>query len=240
MSNTVFERKEIKYVLSKEQFDNILKEVEQHCKKDEFSESTIQSVYYDTKTYEIIRRSIEKPDYKEKLRSRSYGLANENSEIFFELKKKYNGIVYKRRIKTTQQRIDQILKYPYAFENADQITKEIANFAKIYEDLEPKYLILYDRIALKGEGDLRITFDQNPRFRTTDLNLETSLEGRPLLDDGEVIMEVKTSFAMPLWLSHLLCLQKAYKQSFSKVGQAYKLDMMSKMALKHPRMFAYA
>ncbi len=239
MSNT-FERKEIKYVLSKKQYEEILNEVEKHCTKDNLSLSTIQSIYYDTPNYEIIRKSIEKPDYKEKLRSRSYGLANDKSEIFFELKKKYDGIVYKRRIKTNQTKIDQILKYPYSFENADQITREIANFATNYENLAPKYLIIYDRIALKGENDLRITFDQNPRYRTTDLNLTTSLDGAPLLGEGEVIMEVKTSTAMPLWLAHLLSEKKAYKQSFSKVGQAYKLDMLSKLSLKQSRMFACA
>ena len=233
-----FERKEIKYVLSSEQFKALQSEVEARCQKDKFWQSTIQSLYYDTPNYEIIRKSIEKPDYKEKLRSRSYGLANEQSEVFFELKKKFNGIVYKRRIKTTQQKINQILNFPFAFENSDQITKEIAYFARIHENLEPKYLILYDRQAFKGQGDLRITFDQNARYRTSDLNLSASLEGIPLFENDEVIMEVKTSFSMPLWLSHLLTKQKAFKQSFSKVGEAYKHDMRTKMLTKHPRLFA--
>ena len=48
--------------------------------------------------YRLIRASLEKPAYKEKLRLRSYGVTEPGGEVFLELKKKYKGIVYKRRI----------------------------------------------------------------------------------------------------------------------------------------------
>jgi hypothetical protein len=218
----VFKRYELKYLLTVEQYTAFLKKAEEHIAADEYGETTIQSLYYDTGNFLLIRRSMEKPKYKEKLRLRSYGLANKDKKVFLELKKKYDGIVYKRRITLKEGEADDFLQGG-AYPSGGQIGKEIAYFRDFYGDLKARMLILYDRTAYAEEGsDLRITFDKNIRYRTERLTLHEGLDGIRLHPDGRVLMEIKTGMPYPLWLVRLLNEFKIYKISFSKYGEAYK------------------
>ena len=82
MNQHIFKRFELKYILSKEQYENIVNGISEYMKIDKYGETTIQSLYYDTDTFLLIRNSIERPVYKEKLRIRSYGLSNEDNIVF--------------------------------------------------------------------------------------------------------------------------------------------------------------
>ena len=95
---TIFKRYEMKYMLTIEQKQRLLDIMAPYMALDQYGRSSIRNIYFDTNTYRLIRNSIEKPIYKEKLRIRSYGRAAEDSTVFVELKKKYNHVVYKRRI----------------------------------------------------------------------------------------------------------------------------------------------
>jgi hypothetical protein len=222
MNTYVFKRYELKYLLTAEQYAAFLQKAEEHIKADEYGETTIQSLYYDTSNFLLIRRSMEKPKYKEKLRLRSYGLANKDKKVFLELKKKYDGIVYKRRITLKEGEADDFLNGGVC-PNGGQIGKEIAYFRDFYGDLKARMLILYDRTAYAEAGsDLRITFDKNIRYRTERLTLHEGLDGIRLHPDGRVLKEIKTGMPYPLWLVRLLDENKIYKISFSKYGEAYK------------------
>ena len=162
-----------------------------HLEEDQYGPTTIQSLYFDTPTNRLIRNSIDKPLYKEKIRLRSYGLCTSSSNVFLELKKKSSGIVFKRRIKIKEKEafdflIDRIKP------NDSQITNEIDYFVSFYGTLNPSFLILYDRTAYLEKGTtLRITFDQNIRYRRKELNLHTSLDGALISSvKGMVLMEV--------------------------------------------------
>lgn len=222
MVKYTFKRSELKYIIDKSTFDKIIDIISLHLKKDKYGLTTIQSLYFDKDDYLLIRRSIEKPIYKEKLRLRSYGLVSSSDLVFLEIKKKYDGIVYKRRIKISQ---DDTFSW---FENKirpdeKQKTKEIDYFINFYKDLKPKMLMLYDRIAYEEENTkLRITFDFNTRYRVDNLTLDYDLNGMHILDEDKIIMEIKTNLAYPLWLCKLLSENKIYKTSFSKYGNAYK------------------
>lgn len=220
MNICVFQRYELKYILTKKQYANILNETRQYLKADEHGKSTIQSLYYDTDDFRLIRHSLEKPKYKEKLRLRSYGLAKENDTVFLELKKKCNGIVFKRRIETTIKLLDNNVL------GNNQISNEIAYFTEFYQNLNPKMLLLYDRTAYFGDGDLRVTFDNNIRYRTDRLSLSEGLDGIPLQSEDIVLMEIKTGTAIPIWLAKILDKEKIYKTSFSKYGEAYKIEYL--------------
>ena len=219
----VFKRYELKYVLTSSQYETVLARTKQYLKPDEYGRTTIQSLYYDTDDFRLIRRSIEKPEYKEKLRLRSYGLAGADDKVYLELKKKYLGVVYKRRIETTPAAL--------ASRETDggQIGKEIEYFRAFYGNLGPKALLIYDREAYLGDGDLRVTFDHNVRYRTEALTLDEELYGTPLFMRGEVLMEIKTSAAIPLWFTKILCDEKIYKTSFSKYGTAYETEADKKL-----------
>ena len=226
---SVMKRSEYKYILTKDQLVLFKSMILEHMKVDQYGLTTISSIYYDTPDYRLIRNSIEKPIYKEKIRLRSYGLADSTKKVFLELKRKSEGIVYKRRIALSEDSAIDFFNNNASL-GEDQIAKEITYFRDYYKKLIPQIIILYDRLAYKeiNNGDLRLTIDENPRYRTYKFNLHTSNEGVLLLDEGSAILEVKVQQEIPLWLTNILSKLKIYKTSFSKVGEAYKRILQKK------------
>lgn len=194
---------------------------------DKFGLCSIASLYYDTPNKRLIRASIEKPKFKEKIRLRSYGIATDESPVYLELKRKAMGVVYKRRVTTTLPVVSKFFSKETNDIGIGQIAKEIIYFRDYYENLEPSCLIIYDREAyFEPQGNLRLTIDYNPRYRVTNLNLSTSLEGISLLPKGIAILEIKVQDAIPLWLTKILDEGKIYKESFSKYGEAFKQTIL--------------
>lgn len=219
----VFKRYELKYLLTKEQKQVILDAMQPYMEQDAFGRSTIRNIYYDTPNSQLIRTSLEKPVYKEKLRVRSYKTATPDSTVFVELKKKYKSVVYKRRVSVAEQDAMQYLNEGKALPIQNQITKEMDYFCKLYGNLEPAMFLTYDREAFYGkeDKDLRITFDENILWRIEDVSLCAEVYGSPIIDDGYALMEVKIAGAMPLWLAQTLSENHIFKTSFSKYGNAY-------------------
>ena len=223
---TVMKRYEVKFILNKEQLEFLKNALVGHMIVDQYGKTSIASIYYDTPDYHLIRTSIEKPSYKEKIRLRSYGVVEHGKPVYLELKRKVEGVVYKRRIETSESDVYRFLHYENDDITDGQIAKEMAYFRNYYKTLEPKIMIAYDRTSYKEvDGDIRLTIDENPRYRTYDLNLHTSMDGKSLLEPGSAILEIKVQQQMPLWLTSILSEGKIYKTSFSKVGEAYKQCM---------------
>lgn len=225
----VMKRYELKYFLSKEQLEHFLNKISEYMKVDQYGLTHILSIYFDTPDFHLINRSIEKPKFKEKLRLRSYGLIDESKPSFLEIKRKCDDIVYKRRIILSEEEAMEFIKNKQRV-NDEQIAKELDYFISSYPILEAKYLIIYDRLAYYQEdSDLRITVDMNPRYRIENLDLHTSIDGSPLLEEGGAILEIKVQNSIPLWLSKILSEEKIYRTSFSKVGTAHTLEMKKRM-----------
>ena len=223
----VMKRYEIKYLLTKEQTEYLVEGLKGHMLLDQYGRTSICSLYYDTPNHRLIRESLDKPEFKEKCRLRSYGLAKPGKPVFLELKRKAYGIVYKRRIQTSIDEVNKFFNKNDVFSDS-QIEKEITYFRDYYESLKPSCLIIYDREAYyEPDGDLRLTIDYNPRYRLDDLNLSTSKDGKSLLEEGSTILEIKVQDAIPIWLSNLLSGGKIYKNSFSKYGEAYKREIIN-------------
>ena len=220
----IFKRYEIKYLVTKEQKKLLLEAMESYMRPDEYGKSTICNLYFDTPDYLLIRRSLEAPVYKEKLRVRSYGPVGKDGEVFMELKKKYKGVVYKRRISVKEKEAMDYLVRDKKLPVQNQITDEIAYFKNLYEGLMPAVYLSYDREAFYGREDreLRITFDENILWRQEDMSLCARPYGTPVLEPGYALMEIKISTAMPLWLSRVLSENRIFKTSFSKYGRAYE------------------
>lgn len=223
MENNVFQRQEIKFLLDSRQRAIVEQAFRGRMRPDEHGESTICNIYYDTPDYRLIRASLDKPVYKEKLRLRSYGAASEETDVFLELKKKYKGVVYKRRIELPLWQAEAAMEGLSPLPDC-QIGREIAYTLKFYRDLRPAVYLCYDRSAWFGSDDptLRATFDRAIRFRTEDMRLSASTGGRHLLMPGWSLMEVKTAAAIPLWLVEALEAGEIRQASFSKYGEAYK------------------
>lgn len=219
---TFFQRYEFKYLLTKEQQTQLLTSAGGHLIPDEYSHSSIRNLYLDTPDFRLIRRSMEKPIYKEKLRLRSYGKADGEYPIFIELKKKYRSIVYKRRLALPYTQALHCLTGEACWPNT-QIGGEIDYAMHFYPNLEPRVFLSYERDSWKEtEGNLRITFDESIQFRTTELTLDSEPWGMPLLKDNQVLMELKAPGAIPLWMVRILTDMELYKTSYSKYGMAYE------------------
>ena len=222
----VMKRYELKYILTPEQTDYFREQLKGHMEVDKFGLTSIASLYYDTPDYLLIRTSIEKPPFKEKIRLRSYGLATDTSPVFLELKRKAYGIVYKRRVQSTIPLVKKFFDGEGDICAGGQINHEITYFRDYYRNLAPACMIIYDRTAYyQPDGDLRLTIDGNPRYRTEDLDLRVSMDGISLLPQGYTVLEIKVQEAMPLWLTKILSDGKIYKASFSKYGTAYQQQL---------------
>ena len=222
----VMKRYELKYLLSASQTDYLLKALEGHMLPDQYGRTSIASLYYDTPDYRLIHKSVEKPDFKEKIRLRSYGLATCTSPVYLELKRKAFGIVYKRRVQTTVPAAEAFFDGGDSLRAGGQINREITWFHDFYGTLLPSCLIIYDREAwFEPGGDLRLTVDFAPRYRMEDLNLTSSMDGTLLRPKGDTILEIKVQEAIPLWLSHILEEGGIYRGSFSKYGEAFRQRM---------------
>ena len=218
-----FARIEKKYLISPVQQELILAGARRYMKEDVYGRYSISSIYYDTPDFSLIRASLEKPAYKEKLRVRSYGTPRDGENVFVELKKKVGGVVYKRRAVMRAQDAPRYLAGEAALSPGGQISREIDYFQRFHA-AAPAVFIGYDRMALSGvdEPELRITFDTALRWRTHDLDLRLGSAGAPLLPPERVLMEIKIPGAAPLWLCRLLSRARAYPASFSKYGACYQ------------------
>ena len=231
----VFKRKEIKYLLNAPQLEAFRTAMERHMEPDAFPHSSISNLYYDTPDFRMIRRSLEKPLYKEKLRLRSYATPEDSSQAFLEIKKKALGVVYKRR---------ESLPYSQAIAylsgsipgGEGQIFQELDWLLSSYGDLVPAMFVSYERDSFRGIEDpgLRLTLDRDILWRNRGLDLRLGAWGEPLLNSGETLMEIKISNAMPLWLSSALSENGIFPVSYSKYGIAYQ-QMEKEMILEDRR-----
>lgn len=221
---SVFSRYEMKYLLTPNQKQKILEAMAPYMKLDAYGRTTIRNIYFDTPSYRLARQSLERPDYKEKLRIRSYEKADEFSQVFVELKKKYDGVVYKRRIALPEWEAMDWISGALPCLKEEQIVREIDYFLSFYGPLEPAVFLSYDReayFALDG-SNLRVTFDDSILSRREETSLRRDVWGLPLLRQGQTLMEIKCSGGIPMWMATVLSDQKIYKTSFSKYGAAYQ------------------
>ncbi len=219
-----FQRSEKKYLLTDEQYRALRAVLDERMMPDKYKRYTVCNLYFDTEHNDLIRRSIEKPRYKEKMRLRSYGTIGDEDKVFLEIKKKYKGVVFKRRIVLSYGEAKAYLYDGIPPKEQGQIFREIDYFLRFYGCV-PKLFLSYDREALSGKGEekgLRVTFDRNIRSRRDRLDLSIPPDGEPLLPQGLWLMEIKAPQSMPLWLSALLTRLKIYPTSFSKYGKIYE------------------
>lgn len=236
MAIEIFSRVELKYLLSTEDVDALMPLLAENMDCDPYNYGgktyQISNIYFDTAQNELIIKSLEKPVYKEKLRLRSYGrVENPEQTVFLEIKKKFDGVVYKRRTPFTYKSAIDFIEEQKLPENEKtnwQVLREIMDLQKRYE-LLPRVFISYERLAFFGNNnsDFRITLDRNILTRREDLKLDSEIYGTPLLQEGMWLMEAKAFKSFPLWFAKFLSNRKIYSRSFSKYGSEYR-DYRSK------------
>ena len=233
METKVFDRIEKKYLLTSSQKKEILKVINEHMEKDSYFHSEVFNLYFDNDNYDLIIQSIDRPQFKEKLRARSYGGYD---RVFLEIKTKLKGeennLGYKRRVMITHEDFDELINgqatmvelASRSIETAHdlQIAKEVDYLIERF-DLKPKLLVMYNRESYKGEDALRVTFDEKLRYRYKNLNLVKGKRDKIYFKDKQnIIMEVKAHGVIPLWLTKVMSEEKIYPQQFSKIGKVYE------------------
>lgn len=222
----IFKRVEKKYPIDEGKKDMLLSLIKDRLVADSHGKSTICSLYLDTPDRQLIRASIDARTYKEKLRIRSYGVPQKDTQVFLEIKKKYKGVVYKRRVKMPLSTAEEYISNgtpPFD----SQIMREIDYAMKFYRHPKPSMLIAYEREAFFSKEDegLRITFDKNIRFRDNEKDMTVGAEGTKIIEDGRYILEIKTNGGMPLWLAEALDKCKIFPSSFSKYGISHLMTL---------------
>ncbi|MBC8536027.1 polyphosphate polymerase domain-containing protein [Feifania hominis] len=217
----VFRRMEKKYLLSAEQCARFLEACSPHIQPNAYGRYTVLNCYCDTPDDLLVRRSMERPVFKEKLRLRSYGAPDESDRVFLEMKRKISGVVYKRRTELELGRAREILAGRQDIADG-QIEREIGYFLSLYHPVA-KCILSYERSAFDGtdQPGLRLTVDQGLRARWERLDLALGSEGEPLFGPHWRLLEIKTPDALPLWLTRLLCEMQVRPVSFSKYGNAF-------------------
>ncbi len=228
-----FKRSEIKYLLDEKKEAELLRRISAFMREDSYSGQTISSLYCDSSDDILIRTSLDKPIYKEKLRLRAYGVPADDSTVFLEIKKKFDGIVYKRRAELTCREAMELLHSEVFPEKEDytdrQVLSEIEWLMGRYS-LKPRVALFYDRRAFFSEYDreFRLTIDSNVRFRTDRLDPRLGTDGRNVPGQPHSIMEIKTASGIPLELVSVLSELELYPGSFSKYGAVYRSGLLSK------------
>lgn len=244
MIKEVFNRYEHKYLIDKETFLKMLKQIEKYMEVDEYNRTgkpyPIHNIYFDTRDYDLIRTSLSKPIYKEKVRIRSYIPFERNEIVFLEIKKKYKGLVNKRRtrivLKDALDFIENKKNPNLELYMNEQVVKEL-DYIFQTKTLYPKAKISYDRIAFynKDVHDLRITFDFNICSKKLYDNIYEESETKYLLGKQKILMEVKAEQSIPIWLSNILAQNKIYSISCSKYGLEYQYRLQEKIRVKERR-----
>lgn len=224
MGEATFERVEMKYLITVRQEEELLQAIREKILPDPYGNSTIRNLYCDTPDFLLARRSMEGGPYKEKCRIRSYAEVKPLDPVFLELKKKYHGVTYKRRILVQDAQAEGYMNGTAELGDDSQIGKEIRWFRNVYPALRPVKAVFYDRKGYfaKEDDGLRITFDTNVRYRDDRLSLQEEPDGKVILDPGWAVMEVKASFGLPLWLVKQLSGRKIRQTGFSK----YELSVL--------------
>lgn len=239
MAIEVFNRYENKYMLDGDTFRALQGRLSDHMELDAYNRQhetyTITNLYYDTPDSHLIRASLQKPAYKEKLRLRAYGVPDGDAKVYVEIKKKVAGLVNKRRSSLLLDEAyaflqSRVLPEEQPYQNR-QVLREIAYLLEA-NDLRPALYLAYDRRAYFGIGqhDLRVSFDKNIRTRRCDLALEAGDYGDPLLGRDQWLMEIKVARSIPLWLCEFLSEYNIYPTSFSKYGAEYRRTLESAKA----------
>lgn len=232
MAIEVFNRREIKYMITDDEKNELLSVIGEYMNSDPYNKDgktySICNLYLDTESDELIRKSLEKPEFKEKIRLRSYGTVPLTATVFLESKKKFDSVVNKRRTPFVLSEAYKYFEDGIIPENPSvamnkQVMTEIDYIMNFYK-LKPRVFISYDRLAFfeKNNSDFRLTIDRNIQTRRTDLRLDSPAYGNQLLPEGKWLMEAKAFKAFPLWFVHFLSEHKIYSTSFSKYGAEYK------------------
>ena len=245
MAIEVFNRCEKKYMLDKEQYEAVINKMSSHMEVDAYNKDNkfymISNIYYDTPDDRLIRASIEKPAYKEKMRVRSYGVPGIDDNVFVEIKKKYNGIVNKRRtgikLGDAYDYLDGKITAGMLEKKNERINRQVLgeiDYFKHFYNLQPKLYLSYERMAYfeKNDGSFRVTFDTDITTRRHDVRLELGSYGKKIIPENMFLMEIKINKAVPIWFTKILSEYDIYPVSFSKYGTEYKQYIMENLKRK--------
>ncbi len=232
MAKHTFERREKKMLIDNTQVNDFVNDILEYMTPDEYNVGgepyMISNIYFDDDGDNVIRHSVSKPQFKEKLRIRSYGVPDKDTKVYIEIKRKLKGIGTKRRAKLPLWQLNEYLemgKHPDGIKYIDeQVLREIDYYRATYH-VSPKIYISYMRNAYFGKEDkkFRLTLDKEITTRRYDLDLSLGSYGEQLLPEGKTLLEVKFEGAVPLWFARIMSKYSLSFTPYSKYGTEFKL-----------------
>lgn len=185
--------------------------------------------------------------------------------VFFGIKKKFKGIVYKRRLALTlPAALAFVSGLPYeqacarwplsdaalAAAALSPVTRQIARELEVAMDrwlpLVPSMGIACDRVAWAYRPEMFQEWEGDELFDSElRITFDDCLEyldchrfrspWRPIIESSESVMEIKSAGPYPPWLVEVLSAERIYPASFTKYGNAYQLAAAEPRARNHRR-----
>lgn len=166
----------------------------------------VYSVYWDSPQLSLFWEKIEGLKVRRKLRFRRYA---GQADVFVEIKQRVDRTLQKRRTRISEAEVRNWFGDAPGepkLAPADPVVSEALVLRHRFR-LGPRMAISYTRRALYGlyDADLRITFDRRVQYRATDFDIARQFDaGEYVIDPRLVIMEIKFSERVPLWLCKLV------------------------------------
>lgn len=219
---TIFSRNEKKYQITQHKAAQLVEAISNKMKPGKYGTYWVQNLFFDTDNWDIIHTSMEKPHYKEKMRLRCYGTPETTDRMFLEFKKKYDGVVYKRRFPIVPAELANYTINEILSRANTQIAKELVYHIQ-QKGVTEKFYISYNRQEFTGvhDEDLRLTIDSNISYRLDSLFFTQPQLDCSALDPNKFLLEIKMPLSIPLWLSHILSDLGIFASSFSKYAACF-------------------
>lgn len=234
---THFQRYEIKYWLTEQQYFDLKEQLRLFVELDPYSQAAahhaypIWSLYLDTHSFGCYHERLDGIKYRQKYRLRSYA-ADKSYEktshdlLFLEIKKRQNKIILKDRLALKIPEAREVLEESKTSDEIRGLSDDAKNMLDIFLfykgrlNLEPKIAVRYTREAYFGQIDknVRVTFDRNLCAKYCHGLEEMFTESREWFHfrNPETILEIKVYNRMPLWLVDIIRRNHLMSNSISK------------------------
>ncbi len=208
------QRRELKYLLPWEQYQEVVNYLTAYLTPDEHHDGsyTVTSLYFDTADYKAYRDKIDGQRYRRKLRMRIYGKETTSADApcFVEIKQRLNKTISKRRLLLPYETATALETYENLLGDANPgdraVLEEVIYLRDVFQ-LQPACVVSYQRLAFNGgpyEPDLRVTFDTKLKGRIHELSLSSPAENHYFAPPDWCIMEVKVNERVPYWLTKMI------------------------------------
>lgn len=214
-------RHELKYIVDEREIRLVISRIKEIMKTDKYhpeGKYRIRSIYFDDIWDSALRQNIEGISPRSKYRIRIYN--EDKSCIHLEQKIKNNDLTKKKSCFLSIDECEQLMRGKLNRILPGEDRKVLINLRlKMLRDcFRPRMIVEYERTAFTyKDGNVRVTFDKNlAASQYIERLWAKELPKRPIISEGQCIMEVKYDEFIPNYIKHALNTGKMERVAFSK------------------------